>query len=780
MEYSSSFSRMLRAAFRNKGLTLINVVGLSVGLSVTMFLLVYLNFEFSYDKHFKDADRIYRVLSVWQEGEKVVNHPICFLDLGSTLIRDVPEVETTARIYAYGGGIMQYENGEKMNVKGYQADSIFLDVFSFPVVYGKLEHALDVPGKCVLTRATAERFFGLGVNPVGKSLTDGKDLFEVMAVIENIPANTHMQFEMLTKLPDFGNEGLEYYTYVKFRPGTDYKVAAEKCNAVNKGLLDTRFSSMGAKFGSITEPLLSIHTATKASYDLTPASSKSNLIFIILVAIFVLAIAICNFVSLYVIQGEKRATEICVRKTNGADRNSVVKMLFGETFFITLLSFVLAVVFYFSFSGLFGRLINFNLPDNVGLGWLLWGNFILLFFVVAVIAGGYPAYYLSRFSPSELIRKTVARKYKLTAASVVIQFSVVIFCISALFVVMRQLDYVKNLPLGFDPSNVLTVSVSVRTEEVDGLRADLMQYPEIKAVAVSYGHLLDECSGHGLCPQGANQKSNIIVDEQRVGSGYMDLYKIKILQGRNFSENQKADRLSMILSESTVKALGLTDPIGQKVLINDDVSFTVIGVAQDIHYTSAHEKMGNLVYSAYLRVFSMLSVSFEPGSYQEAKDHLLSVLSKRYQGIPVAVVLMTDLVKDQYVQDDVTFRILMSGTVLAIILALLGLLALTGFVAQQKRKEISLRRVLGAQVSGIVIGLNRYILARILPAVPIGITLSYYAMTRWLQNFEYAISLTWWIFALALLLTFFVVLLTIMYQSLKSAMANPVDALKSE
>ena len=780
MEYFASFSRMFRAAFRNKGLTLINVVGLSVGLSVTMFLLVYLNFEFSYDRHFKDADRIYRVLSVWEEGGKVENYPICFADLGATLMRDVPDVEMISKLYAHGGGVMQYENGEKMNVTGYLVDSTFLDIFSFPVVYGKLDHALDAPGKCVITRATAERFFGVGVNPVGKSLTRGKELFEVMAVIENVPENTHMKFEILTKLPDFGYQGLEYYTYVKFRPGTDYEAAVEKCNAVNKGLLDTRFGSIGAKFGSITEPLLDIHTATKASMDLTPATNRSNLIFIILVAIFVLAIAICNFISLYVIQGEKRATEICVRKTNGADRSSVVKMLFTETFFITLLSFVLAVVFYFSFSGLFGRLINFNLPDDVGLGWLLWGNFILLFFVVAFIAGGYPAYYLSRFSPSDLIRKTVARRYKLTAASVVIQFSVVIFCTSALFVVMQQLDYVKKLPLGFDPDNVLTVSVSGRAEQASGLRADLMQYPEIKAVAVSQGHPLDGCSGQGLYPQGANENENISVDERRVGPGYLDLYKIKILQGRNFSENLEAERMNLVLSESTVKALGLTDPIGQKLMFVSEEPFTVIGVAQDIHYTSAHEKIGNLVYSSYSDGFWLLSLRFEPGNYQKAKDHLLSVLSKRYEGVPFTAVLMKDLVRDQYIQDDVTSRILMSGTVLAIILALLGLLALTGFVAQQKRKEISVRRVLGAQVSGIVVGLNRYILVRILPAVPIGIALSYYAMTRWLQNFEYAISLTWWIFALALLLTFFVVLLTIMYQSLRSAMANPVDALKSE
>lgn len=209
---------------------------------------------------------------------------------------------------------------------------------------------------------------------------DYKTALEIKAVVADIPLNTHFRFDLLTKLPEFGWGGLEYYTYVKFREGTDYAAAIEKCNAVNKNLLETRFNGYGdSKFGSITEPLNGIHIGTQSSFDLTPKTSKANLIFIILVTVFILAIALSNFISLNIIQGEKRATEISVRKTNGAERSNIVKMLFSETTLVTLLSFIIAIVFYYVFSTPFARLINFNLPADVGITGVMWGYFILLF-----------------------------------------------------------------------------------------------------------------------------------------------------------------------------------------------------------------------------------------------------------------------------------------------------------------------------------------------------------------------------------------------------------------
>lgn len=777
----SFFYRLFRTAFHNKGLTLINIFGLGTGLAVALFLLVYLHFEFSYDKHFKDGERIYRVLSVWKEGGGATSYPINFGILAPTLVKEVPEVETASRLYTRGQQNLRYGDGEKMPARMYEVDSSFLQVFSFKALAGNLEGALNEPGSCVITRSTADRFFGMGSDPVGKSLNfdEQGSLLEVKAVVEDVPLNTHFNFDILTKLPDYNYGGLEFYTYVKFRPGTDYAAAAKKCSEINKDLLDTRFANFNSKFESTTEPLSELHTGTKASFDLSPTASKSNLIFIVVVTIFILAIALSNFISLYIIQGEKRATEISVRKTNGAERSSIVKMLFGETTLVTLLSFGLAIVLYYAFSGTFAQVINFNLPEEVGVTGTMWMYFVLLFVLVTFIAGGYPAYYLSRFNPIELVRKTVTRKYKLTATSVVIQFSVVIFCVSALFVVWRQLDFMKKMPLGFEADEVMVLQMSLHAKQYEGLRSDLLQYPEITDVGIGQGHPLDGCSGQGLRRTDQSEQEAISIDERRTGPGYFRVYGIPIVEGRELKYDGWVDSAGIVLTETTVASLELSDPVGKKVLFNG-MPMTVVGVAKDIHYGSARQKIGRLVYTAYHPYCWAMGVRYQPGKFQEARAALNTVMEKHFKGIPYAVSSLRDVVEHQYWQDEVTSRILMSGTILAILLALLGLVALMGFVAQQKRKEISVRRVMGAQVGTIIYDLNRYILIRILPAVPIGIALSYFAMHRWLQNFAYSISLSWWIFGGALLLTFVIVLITLLYQSVHSATANPVDALKSE
>ncbi|WP_251622178.1 ABC transporter permease [Odoribacter lunatus] len=782
MSFLQAFVRLYRTAFRNKGLTFINIFGLGTGLAVALFLLVYLQFEFSYDRHFKDADRIYRMLSVWKESGENANYPINLGVLASTLVKEVPEVETASRLYTWGTMDLKYENGEKAPVKSYMVDSSFLDIFSFTPVYGNLEGALNMPNTCVITRSTADRFFGVGSNPVGKSLQyeARRTSLEVKAVIEDIPQNTHFQFDLLTKLPEFGWGGLEYFTYLKLRPGVDPAVAIAKCDQINAELLTNRFGKYGAAFESITEPLTELHTATRSSsYDLSVPASKTNLIFIIVVTLFILAIALSNFISLYLIQGEKRSMEISVRKTNGAERKTIMGMLFSETTLVTSVAFVLAIALYYAFAGIFAGLIDFNMPEEVGVTGTMWGCFVLLFILVSLIAGGYPAYYLSRFAPVELVRKTVVRKYKLTAASVVIQFSVVIFCISALLVVWRQLDYMKKMPLGFNPDNVLTVGVGCNMHAYEGIRSDLMQYPEIVDVAMGQGHPFSGCSGQNLRRTDQTDKETISIDERRSGPGYFRTYEIPIMEGRELKYENRMDSAGILLTETTLAALGLQDPVGKKVMFNGS-PVTVVGIVKDIHYGSARTKIGRLVYTAYSPYSSVLGVRYQPGEYQQAREHVAEIMKKHFEGVPYAMVQLRDVADNMYKQDEITSRILMSGTVLAIILALLGLVALMGFVAHQKRKEISVRRVLGAQVGSVVYDLNRYILVRILPALPIGVGVSYYVMYHWLQNFAYATELSWWLFGGALLLTFVIVLLTILYQSIHSAMANPVDALKTE
>ena len=780
--------RLFRSAFRNKGLTLINLSGLALGLAAAMFLLVYLRFEFSYDTHFRDADRIYRVLTVGNQEEKENIRPGNLEKLASSLVREIPEVETATRLFVWGKLEFKNKKGEKVTIPTYLVDSTFLHIFNFSAVYGNPLTALNEPGKCVLTRRIAERLFGAGVNPVGKTLvkedlrnsrsllSSSVAVLEVAAVIENVPANTHMQFGLLTKLPDFGFGGFEYFTYYKLRAGVDAKQAVKKCDALNTHLIETIRPEWRGK--SMSEPLRSIHVFTPSAWDLTPTVNRSNLFFIILVTLFVLGIAVCNFISLAVVQGEGRALEISVRKTHGAGRGKIVALLFGESFLITGIAFVLSLVLYHSFSAYLSERLGFHMPQEES-GRMIWGWFILLFLGISLVAGGYPAYYLSRFHPSELIRNSVVRKYRLTVTSVVVQFVVVIFCVASLSVLQKQMDFIETLPLGYEPDNILTARLPVDRLSPVHLQ-ELSQYPGITAVTQGDGVLVGNRSKHVVYRQGQKEEEGTIVHMQAVGSGYLKLYRIPILNGRDFYEDIRTDSANVILSESAAKALKLGEyPIGEKIIFRGS-PYTVAGIAGDIYFSSLHKKRENVVYTVSIPYASIVSVRFEPGKYATARESLSEFMKTRFGENPESVQLIGDLIKYQYRQDQITARILTSGTLLSIVLALLGLGALMGFVARQKRKEIGIRRVLGAQVSEIVFDLNRYVVVRILPAVPFGIALSYYVMSRWLTNFAYTVSLDGWLFAWALFLTLVLVVFTLLYQSVRAATANPVDALKNE
>lgn len=780
MSWFSSISRLFRSAFRSGFYTVVNIVGLATGLFIAMFLLVYLQFEFSYDKHFKDADRIYRVLAVTGEyGNEI--QPINFGSLAPRLKQEVPEVEVATRLADCGVINFKAENTEYMGIKVYEVDSSFLHVFDFKTVYGRLEGALSMMGNCVITRTTAERYFGKGVDPTGETLTvfGAGHISRIAAVIEDIPDNTHFNCDILILRSPERWGGFGYYTYLKFREDIDTESAIGKCNQVTREELEDSERWEKGRYNGITEPLTDIHIFTQANYDLSPTTGIFNLIFIVLVVIFILGIAVSNFISLYIIQGEQKALEISIRKTNGASRLEIVRLLFSETFLVTSIAFLLAIALFYGFSARIATGLDFHLPENVGMTWKLWSEFIALFIVLGLIVGGYPAYYLSKFSPKELLQKSDVRKYRLTATSVMIQFVVVVFCVSSLFVVWRQLDYIKNLSLGFQPENIMEVRVDLSYQYYQGIKTELSQYPFIHGVTVSSANPVEGGYYQPIKRWGREGDEFAWVYRRGIGPGYLKTYRVNFLAGRDFVQDIDSSR-SVVLSESAVKSLGIEgDPIGQQIEYMYGYPWTIIGVVNDV-LASVHKKMSGGVYSFSGSYYSYLAVKFDPDKYRETRELLLKALDRCYPGLPFALVLTTDKIQKHYWQDKVTFRILVSGTVVAIVLALLGLLALSAFVAQQKRKEISVRRVLGAQVNEIIYDLNRYILLRVLPAIPFGLALSYYAMSRWIQNFEYAKPLSWWVFALAILTTLGIVLLTTCYQSWRAARANPVDALKGE
>lgn len=779
MNYLTFAERLFRTVFRNRSLTFINIAGLAVGLAVSMFLLTYLNFEFSYDRQFKDSGRIYRMLSVWGKDAVPNVGGNCLWDLAGTLKTDVPEIEEVSRLFQ-GGSLITEKNQKQLSLSYYMVDSSFLHMFDFDLVFGNLDQALFEPGECVISRVAAERLWGAGINPVGQNITEksGQN-HRVMAVID-VPDNTHFKFDVLIKLSDIWGKGLDYYTYIRLHEEVDVDAALNKCNEVNRQLLAKRFQGSGAQVSSLVEPLTAIHLKTQVLRDLSPMTDWRNLFFIGLVVCFILGIAVCNFISLYVIQGEGRAKEIGIRKTSGAGKKGIIRMIFAETCLITTVAFAFAFILYNTCFVSLCRLINLNMPHNMGITVETCSYFALLFVFVTFISGIYPAYYLSRFDPMKLIRSTTVRKYRLTTASVIVQFSVVVFCISSLLIFGRQLKYIINMPLGYNAENVFAVYVNqgIEGNGFGGLRSELMSCLDIEDVVLGEGTPAGGYSGQVIRKSGQSEQEDMPINESRINAGYFDVFHIPLLQGKDFSGVSETDAQEIILSETAAKVLGVEEVAGQKLIYRGQ-ECTVIGIVGDTRHSSARKKTEPLVYSAYLPRHYGIFIRYKGENYTKVKEDVLTILDK-HNIESFSTELVKDAVVSKYGNDRITGRILLSGTILTIVLALMGLLALTGFVVRQKRKEIGVRRVLGAQGREIVFDLNRYIIIRILPAVPVGIALSWWVMARWLNGFEYALIITWWIFALALLVTLVVVLLTVFYQTVQAAVANPVDALKSE
>lgn len=784
MNFFRAFCRTVRFCFRNKSLTFINIFGLGMGLAVTMFLLVYLSFELSYDRHFSDSDRIYRVLSIWEEENETEYLPICLRDFSARVTQDIPEVEAVAQLFRADKVLRRVDKPEEFNFIGYNVDSLFFKVFDFKKVYGELEGIFTEPGQCVLVRSAAEKIFGKGVNPVGQYLdVGGKQACRIVAVIEDVPFNSHFKFGVLSSMPSnveaYG--GLEFFTYLKFREDIDIPGAVDKCDALNKKLLEDLFASDVARFGSVTEPLASLHTSTLADFDLSPTNKLSGLFFVILVGVLILGIAISNFISLFMIQGEKRSLEVGIRKVGGASRWQIVGMLFGETLLITFLAFALALALFCFLSESLAGLLNIYIPHLSWNSWDIWVGFAWLYVVTVLCAGSYPAWNLSRSQPVELIGKSVVRKFRLTVASVIVQFSVVIFCVSALWVVMRQLDYVMKQPFGFATENVMCFYARMNRAQGASISAELLTHSCVLGAGLSRGAVDDQDSGGGIRRVGQSEREEISVNERNIGIGYLEALEIPLLAGRGFTGQAENDQADVILSETAVKALQLDEPVvGRKVILANGDVFTVIGVARDCRYGSARRGIGKVIYSSYRDVFYRLYVRFRPGEYKEAREVTEAALKKHFPEILVGMSFLKDDIALNYTQDRLVARMLEYGVILTVVLALLGLVALCGFVARQKSKEISIRRVSGAYIDDILIYMLRYILWRIIPAIPVGVAVSYFVMSRWLSEFQFAITISWWIYGMTIMVILLSVAAVVFLRSWKIATTNPVEALKSE
>lgn len=789
-----------RSLRKQRAFSVINVAGLAIGMATCLLIGLFVFDEWSYDRFHEHADRIVRVVFRGTVPGGELNEAHVMPPVAGTLKAEFPEVADATRLRRAGKPFFTVEGrlfyGEEMAF----ADTNFFRMFTFPMLYGDPRTALTEPNALVITRETALNYFGQE-NALGKTIgIKGENtIYKVTGVIEDIPHNSHLLFDMFASMEGFPSAGSdswlesEFFTYLELREGVAPKVLEAKLpQAVEKymgpqileafGMNYTAFRQAGNHIGLYLQPLTDIHLYSDFAYDLSAPGDIRYVYIFGAIAVFMLLIAGINFMNLSTAGASQRAREVGVRKVLGSSRRSLAGQFLVESILLALIALLAATGLTVAglpvFNHLSGKALTFGFSGH----WWVLPALLLFGLGAGVLAGSYPAFFLSSFRPVTVLRgklSTGKSGLGLRSGLVIFQFFISIALIFSTVVVYTQLHYIQHKKLGYDKEQVLILQTWPLGKNEASFRRQLLQDARIVSV-----------SNSAYVPAGATGNNNFFVhpgeDPSRwiktlrydVDDSYIPALGIEILAGRNFSETHSTDSLAVIINETAARSFGWDDEALDKTLVGgDNKALHVIGVVKDFHFRSLHEPITPLV-MVLSENSGNLIVKTRPG----VLPGLLQTIEAEYASydpdLPLSFSFLDQRVENTYRSEQNTGRILGVFAGLTIFVSCLGLFGLATFATGRRTKEIGIRKVLGASAAGIVRMLSGDFIRLVLIAFVISAPVAGYVMNRWLQDFAYRIEIGWWMFALAGLLAAAIALLTVSFQSVKAALANPVKSLR--
>ncbi len=791
----------LKVAFRNlkrnKGYSAINIIGLAVGIACFVLMFLYVRFELSFDNFHKNGDQIYRFYKKRQvEGTFYLGNPYFTTTpapLAPTLKEEYPEVVNGTRMSSLNNVLLIHQE-KKFYERGLWADNQFLKIFSFPLRQGNLEKALAEPDSMVVTQRMAEKFFG-SKNPMGKIVTlnyGSREInFRVTGILENIPAHSHLRFDFLISfinLKDMRRQGLENWhnsgdtTYIQLRQGYDYRELENKLPV----FLDKYAPKRYGNYAGFLQPLKKIHLHSYFNFDIAVTNDINNIYLFTAIALIILIIACINYMNLATAKSFQRAKEVGMRKVVGAARRQIIRQFLGEAVFLAGLALLGALALVKLILPMFNSFsqqdIQLNILTNPGIILVLFALVIL----VGHISGSYPAVFLSAVNPIKVLKKEAFGPRKgafMRNVLVTFQFSASIILIVCTIVVYGQLKFIKNKDMGFSREHVVTLTIKddVINKNIESIKNTLAQHPSVQNVSTSDSLPIDIANrSDATAIDEAKQDVNVSVYHASIDFDYLDTFDIKLLQGRNFSPEFSMDKeQSLIINETAVRHLGWKDPIGKRMRLNGE-DFVVIGVVKDFHYQPLHLPIEPMALNMEEEWYSQLAVRIKPENIPQTFAFLKKTYEQYNPLHPFDFAFLDDSFNRIYQEEQKFGSLFRVFSFLAIFIACLGLYGLASFTSERRTKEIGIRKVLGASMSGIFMLLSRGLSKWVLLANIIAWPIAYYFMNRWLENFAYRIGLSVWIFILSGLAAFCIALLTVSYQSIKAATANPVDSLRYE
>jgi len=797
----------LRSLWRGKTYTALNVFGLAIGLACFGLIAAWCLNELSFDRFNEKHERILRIAGKVVTDAETFDQAVTAPPMAEALIKDYPEVENAVRL-DMNDCIVRYGDKQFSEDGVLFVDQSFFDIFSYRLSAGDVNTALREPFSIVLTQSMAEKYFG-AEDPVGKTLTlflydrGGRGAaYRITGVTPDPPQNAHITFNFLGSFNTFEAANSDartsewryfwngFYTYVLLKEGADPHAFALKLPDYAERYLGEKMREMKMFYTFSLQPLADIHLQSHLRYEIQATGSLNTVYIFATIGVFILLIACINYMNLATARSLSRAREVGVKKVLGAARMQLIRQFLTEStvvaaiaFGLTLLLMELVQPFFFNLTG--NRIATLFSGDLLR---LLLGTTLL----VGLLSGIYPAFFISTFQPSAVLKgafKSSSSGIFLRKGLVVLQFAIAITLLVGIAVVKTQMDFIRGKDLGFNKEELLVLDVNGFSEVRDGIqpfRDELLANPAIRGVATSRGLIVNGLGNSHIETIDANGKPvSTSIYQHQIDYGYLNVYEMKLVAGRNFSPRVASDTVGgvYIVNEAAVRALGWGDPENAlgKPFRADEVTGTVIGVVKDFHFTSLQERIEPVALSPTRpNRFSRISVRLNTSQISETIAFIEQAWQKHFPKALLQYSFMDERLEQQYQAEKLFGKVFTIFVAISLVVACLGLFGLAAFAAEQRTKEIGIRKVLGASVAHVIALLSKDFVRLVLLANLIAWPIGYFAMNRWLQNFAYRIDIGWWVFALAGGMALLIALITVSAQAIKAALANPVEALRYE
>jgi putative ABC transport system permease protein len=800
-----------RNLWKNKAFSAINIVGLSTGLAVCLLIVLYVKDELSYDKYNVQVENIYRLdADIFFNGTQFTSS-VSPAPLAPTLMKDYPQVLQYVRLKDFRDILIKKGNQNIQDHHAVFADSTFFQVFSIPMIVGNRLTALNEPNSIVIDEATARKYFN-STDVVGKTLfVDNYVNCKITGVIKDIPSQSHFHFSFIRPIHDTYHDDQgdwlsnNYASYVLVRPGvTQASLQKEVDATINNYLakqLDqvlhtnaTDLKKSGNHFLYPVMPLRDIHLHSNKSYEFEANGNAAYVYIFSVIAIFILLIACVNFMNLSTARSANRAKEVGIRKVAGSLRSNLITQFLTESTLLSFLSLLLALLIAWLLLPLFNQLAGKQMSVfTLFSSWLL-PVLIALIIVVGCVAGSYPAFYLSSFQPLHVLKGNIARGFKgswLRSGLVIFQFFISIALIIGTIVIYNQLNYIRSREIGYNRDQVLVINNTYWLgNQTKTFRQEMLEISGVQSAAVA-GSLPTET---GFNQNGWFKDPTLDAKQVTIMTGfyadqnYIPTLGMRVLAGRNFSVDFPTDSSAAIINETAAKLLGFKNPLNETLYRPDgyasDGRFTskpyhIIGVVKDFNFSTMHDKVGPLIIELgenQGRIAMRINTRNIPALIRQVESKWKNMAP----GQPFSYTFLDADFNKMYNVEQQTGKLFITFAVFAIFISCLGLFGLVTYAAEQRTKEIGVRKVLGASVGGIVAMLSKDFARLVLIACVIAFPVAWWAMNKWLQSFAYRTNISWWVFLVTGVVAITIALLTVGFQAVKAAIANPVKSLRTE